>query len=155
MSRLLKNNWSDTDVRWLESDHQMAVARELRRHDAYIPITKTKTIEQALDKIAERTEHGLPCFTFAADQNANKRSLRQGSRNKAEGMESGEQDLRIYISGAKLILIELKRHDGVESGSQADRRELLTALGYTCFVVYANCPDHAVKQVMEILKDNL
>jgi len=145
MSKILKHDWSDTSIKWLESDIQMGIARDLRRHPNYV---KDAAGFDNFDGVGS-------AFTFAADQNGGKRTLRDGGKKKAEGMTKGELDIRFYVDGPKLFMIEIKKKGNYLSPEQKDRIELLEVFGFRCYTVTADCPDNGIKQVMEILEDEL
>jgi len=123
MSQLLKHDPEDTSVRWSEDDIQLAVVTWLRKHK----------------------------FMFAADQNAGRRSRRDGARRKALGMAAGEPDLRVYRQGGVVTFIELKTARGRVSPAQKDRIQSLNDLGFVAVVVAASCPADAVRDVAAVL----
>ena len=91
----------------------------------------------------------------AADQNAGKRSERDGARRKALGMAAGEPDLRLYFPGGRLVLVELKRQKGVLSPAQKIRIPALRALGFTVHVLKARTPAEAVDKITTIIDGEL
>ena len=91
-------------------------------------------------------------IVHAADQNAARRSKAEGARRKLAGMASGEPDLRIYMDGARLVLIELKTRDGKLTKSQQERIPLLKGLGFAVHIVHAKSPQDGVNQVMRIIE---
>ena len=123
MSQLIKHDPFDISVKWSEDDIQMHIVQWLRRSD----------------------------ILFAADQNAGRRSARDGARRKMLGMAAGEPDLRIYLKSARTIFIELKTSRGRVSPAQKDRIKGLNDLGFTAVVVAASCPGAGLDQVKEIL----
>jgi len=126
MSKLIENDWSDTSVNWLEDDLQTAIVQMLRK---------------------EGVEH-------AADQNAGRRSLRDGQKRKLTGMMAAETDLRIYGPMPKFLMIEVKRKkSGRMSKEQQDRIPKLISLGYDVRVLWADCPADAVAQARRMLQD--
>lgn len=94
-------------------------------------------------------------FTLAGDFNAARRSPREATKAKATGLTPGEHDLRIYLQGGRLGLIELKRtrrQGGRLSPAQRDRHALLQRLGFNRqAVVYAADEDDAATQVVAIV----
>ena len=72
-----------------------------------------------------------------ADMNAARRSVQAASRLKASGMTAGEPDLRIYMPGGRLGMIEVKTATGRLSDAQAARIEKLRGLGYPVEIVKA------------------
>lgn len=92
----------------LEWRLQAAAVRRLR------PLTKIHRFAFAGDM------NGLPLF-----------GAQQKTKAKATGMTPGEHDLRIYLDGGQLGLIELKNTDNTTSGEQRKRHALLADLGFT------------------------
>lgn len=70
-------------------------------------------------------------FTIAADFNAARRSPQEAVKAKATGIAAGEHDLRVYLAGGRLGLIEQKTATGRLSPEQRDRHALLHQLGFT------------------------
>lgn len=69
-------------------------------------------------------------FTLAADMAAGKRGWQNAAIAKATGMVAGEADLRCYLDGGRLGLIEFKAENGRLSPEQRDRHALLARLGF-------------------------
>jgi len=88
---------------------------------------------------------------FAADQNAGRRSARDGARRKALGMAAGEPDLRIYLDGGRIVFIEMKTARGQLSKSQKQRIKALRDRDHIAYVVKAETPANAVDQVVDII----
>lgn len=70
-------------------------------------------------------------FTIAADMAAGKRGRQNAAIAKATGLVAGEADLRVYLDGGHLGLIEYKAAKGRLSPRQKDRGALLHRLGFT------------------------
>lgn len=133
MSKLLKHDWSDTSIKWLETDHiQTAVCQSLKRHKDY----KVK-------------------FDFAARFNEGERSPRMGRLMKLAGLTSGEPDLDIWLLQSKCVHIELKGKKTPISKNQTMRHKELRNLGHDVYIVRADCPQSGVDQVLEILNRHL
>lgn len=130
ISGLVKLDWSDGSLNWSEDALQAAVAQELRYQRS----------------MGAR-------FDFAADQNAGKRSKRDGARRKQMGMESGEPDLRIYLSDGRIVLVELKARKGTASKEQSKRIGSLRCLGHDVRLHRSNCPAEAVESVLDVLRE--
>ena len=92
-------------------------------------------------------------YCVAGDMNQGRRSGKQAALAKATGMLAGETDLRFYLPGAKICLIELKKADGRMSEAQKQHHSHLMDLGFWPYVVYAHTPAGAWEKVHEILKD--
>ncbi len=84
-----------------------------------------------------------PEFTIAGDFNAARRSPQEAVKAKATGLTPGETDLRVYLHGARLKMIEYKGADGKLSADQKTRHLLLRGLGFDIVVVKAKTEDEA------------
>jgi hypothetical protein len=71
-------------------------------------------------------------FILAGDMAAGKRGWQTATIAKATGLVQGEPDLRIYMEGGRLGLIEYKAGNGRLSPAQRDRHAELTRLGFGC-----------------------
>lgn len=76
-------------------------------------------------------------FLFAGDQNAAKRGPRAQVQATAAGMTPGEPDVRIYLEGGRLGLIENKVGNGKLSPAQVERHAALGKLGHPVTVLRA------------------
>jgi len=91
-------------------------------------------------------------FTLAGDFNAARRSMREAAKAKATGLTPGEADLRLYIYGGRLALIEVKGGAAV-SKAQRERHALLAALGFTRqAVLRATTPEDAAAQAVALVR---
>ena len=87
-------------------------------------------------------------FLLAGDQNSAKRGPRAQMEAAAAGMTPGEADLRIYLAGGQLRMIENKVGKGRLSPAQVDRHAALARLGHAIEVVRADtCAGAAVRAV--------
>lgn len=92
-------------------------------------------------------------FTLAGDQNAARRGVQTAAIAKATGMTPGEHDLRLYLEGGRLGLIENKAEKGRLSPEQKDRHALLYRLGFTLqAVIKAATEDDAAEQAVATVK---
>lgn len=73
-------------------------------------------------------------FLLAGDMNAGKRNA---AKAKSNGLTAGEPDLRIYIKGGRLLLLELKAEKTPVSADQVKRHKALTDLGFNVIVIRA------------------
>lgn len=78
---------------------------------------------------ATQVRHGT--FTLAGDFNAGRRGKQESVKAKATGLTPGEHDVRIYMFGGQLGLIEMKGAETAVRREQKDRHALLAALGFT------------------------
>lgn len=74
-------------------------------------------------------------FLLAGDQNSAKRGPRAQMEAIAAGMTPGEADLRLYLAGGQLRMIENKVGRGRLSPAQVERHAALKRLGFTVEVV--------------------
>ena len=82
-------------------------------------------------------------FLLAGDMNAGKRNA---AKAKSNGLTAGEPDLRIYIKGGRLLLLELKAAKTPVSKDQRDRHKALAALGHKVLLIRAgDGPEMAAK----------
>jgi hypothetical protein len=99
--------------------------------------TKFKNLEPEeyfqLDVAQQLRRWGLD---FAADMNRGKRSMSAGMLAKAMGMQAGETDLRVYMPGGRIVLIELKCPPNGLSAAQKERHPKLRALGFEVYVLF-------------------
>ncbi|RUM99015.1 VRR-NUC domain-containing protein [Pseudaminobacter arsenicus] len=91
-------------------------------------------------------------FLLAGDQNAAKRGPRAQAIALATGMAAGDPDLRIYMAGGWLRLIENKVGRGRLSHAQVERHAALARLGHTVTVVRATSPDDAAAQAVALVR---
>lgn len=119
----MKYNLDDVDAPWTEDDHQLVVAQWLRRHG----------------------------YVFAADQNAGKRSKKDGAKRKLMGMTAGEPDIRVYLPYGRLCLIELKKWKGRRPKTQMDRHEALSAVGHPVHTIEGRTPHDTIVQLEIIM----
>ena len=127
---IMKSDWSDESLNWLEDQLQIAMVQRLRQLES----------------------EGYN-FTFAASLEGVKLSKSQAGKAKLMGMVSGEPDLRIYFPNRKLLLVELKTKTGRTSKNQDDRIAKLNGLGYDAFVFHARSPQHAADTIEKIVLD--
>ena len=97
-------------------------------------------------------------FLLAGDMNSAKRGPRAQADAIATGMTPGEADLRIYLKGGKMRMIENKVGKGRLSLAQVERHASLARLGHLVEVVRftstAEAASKAVALVRQWLADN-
>lgn len=91
-------------------------------------------------------------FLLAGDQNAAKRGPRAQQEAIAAGMTPGEADLRIYLAGGQIRMIENKVGKGRLSIQQKDRHAALSRLGHDVVVVSATTPSDAAGQAVALVQ---
>lgn len=91
-------------------------------------------------------------FLVAGDMNASKRGPTAQAQAVATGMTSGEPDLRIYLIGGRLGLIENKVGKGRLSIAQRDRHAALAQIGHIVEVISADNEQDAADQAVTLVK---
>lgn len=99
-------------------------------------------------------DDGLP-ITCAGDMNRAKRSRRERMEAKVTGLTAGEPDVRVYITGGKLLNFELKTPKGSRSKDQKDRHAKLIALGFEVITVKAKTPEEMADLIELDLRNRL
>ena len=121
-------------------------------------VRRTDTVpEYKIQAAAVRALRALPefgrRFTLAADMAAGKRGRQNAAIAKATGLIKGEADLRVYLEGGRLGLIEYKAAKGRLSSEQKDRGALLYRLGFTMqAVVKATSEADSAAQTLSVVK---
>jgi len=92
-------------------------------------------------------------FLLAADMNAERRGPKARVMAVATGMTAGEPDLRLYLDGGKLRMIENKTGKGKLSPAQVDRHAALARLGHVVEVVRANTTEQASAAAIKLVRD--
>lgn len=124
---------------------QAAGVRALKAMPEYVEDAK------AVTAASTTTTHGT--FTLAGDFNAARRSMREQVKAKATGLAAGEHDLRIYLAGGELGLIEYKAAKTPVSADQRKRHALLDALGFTRqAVLRATTEDEAARLAVDTVR---
>lgn len=93
------------------------------------PVLEWEMQAAAVRELRNMPEYGKQ-FLLAGDFNAGRRSAQESAKAIATGLTSGEHDLRIYIVGGRLGLIEFKACNGRLSSDQIKRHFDLFALGF-------------------------
>lgn len=119
--------------------------------------TKAPVLEWCLQAAQVRALRSMPeygvRFAIAGDFNAGRRSPQQSIQAKATGLTSGEHDLRIYLEGGRLGLIENKGEKGRLSPEQKDRHALLGRLGFNLqAVVKASTEEEAANAGVALVR---
>jgi len=91
-------------------------------------------------------------FLLAGDMNSAKRGPRAQADAIATGMTPGEADLRIYLKGGQLRMIENKVGKGRLSTAQVDRHASLARLGHPVEVVRFTSTTEAVSKAVALVK---
>jgi hypothetical protein len=91
-------------------------------------------------------------FLLAGDMNSAKRGPRAQADAVATGLTPGEADLRIYIAGGKLRMIENKVGKGRLSPAQVERHTSLARLGHHVEVVRFTSTHEAASQAVSLVR---
>ncbi|MDP9840144.1 hypothetical protein J2T09_004924 [Neorhizobium huautlense] len=91
-------------------------------------------------------------FLLAGDQNAAKRGSRAQQEAIAAVMTPGEADLRIYLAGGQIRMIENKVGKRRLSTAQKDRHAALCKLGHQVAGVSAITPADAASQAVSLVQ---
>lgn len=141
-TRTLANGTKVTQTKLVEADPleweiQAEAVRRLRQLPGY----------------GDKPEPGVT-FTLAGDFNSARRSPQQATIAKATGIAAGEPDLRIYGTGGRLLLIELKGPNTPVSKDQRDvRHPLLASLGHPVTIVRGKTIEQGAADVVALVKE--
>ncbi|WP_174020419.1 VRR-NUC domain-containing protein [Agrobacterium fabrum] len=91
-------------------------------------------------------------FLLAGDMNSAKRGPRAQADAIATGMTPGEADLRIYLKGGQLRMIENKVGKGRLSSAQVARHASLVRLGHPVEVVRFTSTAEAASKAVSLVK---
>lgn len=125
---------------------------KLATRNGRVTATKALPLEHELQAAQVRALKAMPeygaQFLIAGDQNAGKRGPKAQAIALATGMAAGDPDLRVYLAGGRLGLIENKVGKAKLTPSQEQRHPALAALGHQVTVVRAvTCEDAAAQAV--------
>lgn len=91
-------------------------------------------------------------FLLAGDMNAERRGPRAQIIASATGMTPGEADLRIYLKGGQLRMIENKVGSGRLSPAQVERHAALKRLGHVVEVVRSSATTEAAEKAVALVR---
>lgn len=91
-------------------------------------------------------------FTVAGDFNAGYRGPRQAVIAKATGITAGEEDIRVYGQGGRLLLIEMKGPKTPVSKEQKARHELHRQLGFRVEIVRGKTIEQGAADVVDLVR---
>ncbi len=92
-------------------------------------------------------------FTFAADFNAGRRSSQQATIAKATGIVAGEQDLRVYGTGGKMLLLEVKGPKTPISADQRKRHALHRHLGFRVEIIRGKTVEQGAADIVALVQE--
>jgi len=90
-------------------------------------------------------------FAIAGDFNSGRRGGQEATKAKATGLTAGEEDIRVYGAGGKLLLIEMKGPATPVSADQKKRHALHRHLGFDVHVVRGKTVDKGASDVVDIV----
>lgn len=88
---------------------------------------------------------------FSVGLEGAKRHPVEQAKLKAQGMQSGQPDISLYLPGARTVFIELKTLKGRVSPNQKERHEKLQDLGFDVHVLKAAHGGEAIDFVNEVI----
>jgi len=119
-------------------------------------VTDAPILEWQMQAAQVRALRKLPeygkLFLLAGDMNAGKRGATATMQGKAAGMTAGEPDLRVYLPGGKVGLIENKVGKSPLTASQVERHPKLAAIGHPVTVLRATTEDDAAEQAVSLVR---
>lgn len=116
------------------------------------PVLEWRLQAAQVRALREMPEYGVR-FTLAGDFNSARRSPQESIKAKATGLTPGEHDLRLYLEGGRLGLIENKGEKGRLSPEQKERHGLLRTLGFTLqAVVKASTEEEAATAGVQLVR---
>jgi hypothetical protein len=118
------------------------------------PLQEWHLQASAIKWLRRYRQAGWP-IRVAGDMNAARRSLREQGRASATGINAGEPDVRVYLPGGRLLLIEFKRAGKTKSGSQDEAHDELVALGHDVILLDPANENEAAAQAAEAVSQRL
>ena len=94
---------------------------------------------EVISRLHRLEDEGLP-IACAGDMNRAKRNRREQMEAKVTGLTAGEPDVRVYMTGGRLLSFEIKTPDGSRSKDQKTRHKALAALGFEVITIAAATP---------------
>jgi hypothetical protein len=91
-------------------------------------------------------------FLLAGDMNAAKRGATATAQAIASGMTPGEPDLRVYLLGGRIGLIENKVGNAALTESQEVRHPALAKIGHPVTVIRAVTEEDAAAQAVALVR---
>jgi len=121
-----------------------------------VTITAAMPLEWQLQASQVRALRNMPeygkQFLLASGMEAGKRGSRATVEAQAAGMTAGEADLRIYLPGGRVRMIENKVGAARLEKSQRMRHPALAAIGHPVTVVRAVTEEDAAQQAVALVR---
>lgn len=118
--------------------------------------TPASPLEWELQASQVRALRALPeygkQFLLAGDQNSAKRGPKAQAQAVAAGMTAGEPDVRVYLPGARVGLIENKVGSSSLLPAQKARHAALAKLGHHVEVVRATTCEEAAEKAVALVR---
>ncbi|MGY6251502.1 VRR-NUC domain-containing protein [Bosea thiooxidans] len=90
------------------------------------------------------------------DMNSARRTLKEAGQAKAMGLNPGTPDLRVYMPGARLLMVEYKRGTkGKRSQEQIDTHDQLTEWGFDVVTLAPSSEDEAIELTTALVASRL
>jgi hypothetical protein len=104
------------------------------------------------EKVAANDNAARHSFTIAGDMNGDYRSKRAAVKAQATGIAAGDPDLRVYLPGGVLRLIEYKNAEGTLTTSQKIRHPLLASLGHPVVTLKVATEEEAAERTVGLVR---
>lgn len=128
----------------------------LTTRNGKVTATDAAPLEWQLQAAQVRRLRALPSygklFLLAGDMNSAKRGPRAQAEATAAGMTAGEPDVRIYLAGGGLGLIENKVGNAPLSPAQKARHDALAKIGHPVTVLRAKTEDEAADKAEAVVR---
>lgn len=88
--------------------------------------------------------------------NSARRTLKEAGQAKAMGLNPGSPDVRVYMPGARLLMVEYKRGTkGKRSQEQIDTHDQLTEWGFDVVTLAPSSEDEAIELTTALVASRL
>lgn len=152
MRTRIRETRSTTDNGTVVVRRTIVAANELEWKLQAAAVRRIRALVGFADEWVEDAAGNWPLFTLAGDFNAGRRSSQESVKAKATGLTPGEADLRLYLSGARLKMIEFKGAKTPVSAEQNRRHRMLRGLGFDVVVVRATTEEEAADAAVVLVK---
>lgn len=118
------------------------------------PVKEWRLQAAAVKALRRAKDAGWP-IRIAGDMNAARRTLKEQGLAAATGMNPGEPDLRVYMPGGRLLLIEFKAKGGSVSEDQKKAHAELRGLGFEVVIVQPRTEQEAEELTLALVRARL